>query len=69
MLNTDRYLNIELSYTLRKQFAKLRYSSHKLNIELGRHIGTSREDRLCYCCLQNRNSVCIEDEFHACFHV
>jgi len=37
---TERYLNIDLSYTLRKQFAKFKCSSHKLNIELGRHTET-----------------------------
>ena len=46
MLNPEKYLNIDLSYTLRKQFAKFRCSSFKLNVALGRHIGTNREDRL-----------------------
>ena len=67
MLNPEKYFNMDLSYTQRKQFAKLRCSSHKFNIELGRHIGTRREDRLCYFCLQNRNIICIEDKFHAFF--
>jgi len=46
MLNPEKYLNIDVSYTLRKQFAKFRCSSFKLNVALGRHIGTNREDRL-----------------------
>jgi len=31
--------------------------------------GASREDRLCYVCLQHRSIICIEYEFHAFFNV
>ena len=40
--------------------AKLRLSSHTLNIEIGRHNKIDRQDRKCIRC----NSNDIEDEFH-----
>ena len=41
--------------------AKLRLSSHKLNIEIGRHSKIDRQDRKCIRC--NLNDI--EDEFHS----
>ena len=40
--------------------AKLRLSSHKLNIEIGRHNSIDRQDKTCIRC--NLNDI--EDEFH-----
>ena len=40
--------------------AKLRFSSNKLNIEIGRHNKIDRQDRKCIRC--NLNDI--EDEFH-----
>ena len=44
----------------RSAIAKLRTSSHKLNIEAGRYKNIKLENRLCTCCTQNK----IEDEIH-----
>ena len=52
MFNPEKYLNIDLSYTLRKQFEKLR-CKHRVR----QAYRNSREDRLCYFCLQNRNII------------
>ena len=49
-----------LPYYQRKVIAKLRCSSHVLNIEKGRHKKTTSESRLCTLCNQNA----IEDENH-----
>ena len=43
--------------------AKLRFSSNKLNIEIGRHNKIDRQDRKCVRC--NLNDI--EDEFHFVF--
>ena len=40
--------------------AKLRLSSHKLNIKIGRHNKNDKQDRKCIIC--NLNDI--EDEFH-----
>lgn len=44
----------------RNAIAKLRLSSHQLNIETGRHRNIERLDRKCTLC--NRNEL--EDEYH-----
>ena len=43
----------------RKLLTKFRISAHNLNIEKGRYIGTTVEDRICNLCKNN-----IEDEVH-----
>lgn len=50
-LDNPKYRNI---------LAKLHLSSHKLNIEIGRHNNVPRQDRKCTLC--NLNDI--EDEFH-----
>ena len=55
----ENYL-ISCSFNVRKIFTKLRTSTHRLNIEVGRHNGVSRQNRLCHLC----NNSDIEDESH-----
>ena len=38
LLNVERYLSMDMQFYLRKAFARFRTSSHKLSIEIGRHI-------------------------------
>lgn len=40
--------------------SRFRLSSHKLEIETGRYIGTDRDNRLCKQC----NMQMVEDEYH-----
>ena len=54
------YLNQLHNVKYRHILAKLRLSSHKLNIEIGRHNKIDRQDRKCIRC--NLNDI--EDEFH-----
>ena len=67
MLNPERYVMINLPFNLKKSFARFRCSSHKLNIEVGRHRGIDREFRTCTFCLTNLNITCVEDEYHVFF--
>ena len=66
LLNVEKYLCIDISFYFRKSFARFRCSSHKLNIELGRHYGIERADRTCFYCLLNGNNQ-IFQEYHALF--
>ena len=54
------YIEIVKSYKLRNQIARIRLSSHSLNIEKGRHQNITRSERKCNVCPKND----IEDEFH-----
>ena len=54
------YLSVIENTKYRNILAKLRLSSHKLNIETGRHNKIARNDRKCTMC--NINDI--EDEFH-----
>jgi hypothetical protein len=51
------------NFELRRSFTKLRTSSHRLQIELGRYQGVSRHNRMCTKCSSN----VIEDELHFLF--
>ena len=57
------YLFVLNNKKLRNTIAKLRLSSHQLNIEIGRHRNIVRADRKCILC--NLNDV--EDEYHFIF--
>ena len=46
-LDVEKYLFIDLSYVCRKTLANFRCSSHKLQIEKGRHNDIDREYRFC----------------------
>ena len=56
-------LTINVPRRLRRYLAKFRTYCTDLEIEIGRHNGLNREDRLCKLC-GNRNSNFIEDEYH-----
>ena len=62
-LDVEKYLFIDLSFVCRKTLANFRCSSHKLQIEKGRHNDIDREYRFCPFCL-DRNVYTIEDIFH-----
>ena len=59
LLEPEKYLSTELPFCFRKALAKFRCSNHKFAIELGRHEGIIRENRIClYCQIQvNRNVI------------
>ena len=42
--------SIAIPFNFRKSLASFRCSSHKLNIEIGRHYGIDKEDRICLYC-------------------
>ena len=67
MLNPERYLSLNISYSLRRNLAKFRCSNHKFKIEVGRHLGIERERRICSFCYNNQNLSYVEDEYHAFF--
>jgi hypothetical protein len=58
--NQSSYLMLLENTKYRNILAKLRLSSHKLNIELGRYNNIPRNERKCILC--NLNDI--EDEFH-----
>ena len=64
LLNPEKYLSIAIPFNLRKSLACFRCSSHKLNIEIGRHYGIDKEDRICLYCFINEDNLIIEDEYH-----
>ena len=59
----EKYLTIVNNFELRRSFTKLRTSSHRLQIELGRYQGVPRHNRICTKCSSN----VIEDELHFLF--
>ena len=67
LLDPERYLFVDMSPHLRRYVARFRCSSHKLNIELGRHINVDRGNRVCTYCLCNEQICIIEDEYHVFF--
>ena len=67
MLHVERYLELDMLPIYKRALACFRCSSHKLNIEYGRHCKTNREERICVFYFPERNLAVIEDEFHAFF--
>ena len=67
LLNVERYLSIDMPFHLRKAFARFRTSSHKFSIGIGCHHNINRADRICTFCLNQSDTITIEDEFHAFF--
>ena len=55
----EKYLLL-LPFEQRRKLSKLRTSSHKLQVERGRYVGTPREQRICKKC----PSLEVEDEYH-----
>ena len=45
LLNPEKYLSIAIPFNL-KSLACFKCSSHRLNIEIGRHYGIYKEDRI-----------------------
>ena len=60
--NFESYLNIN-NFEHRRAIAKIRTSSHKLEVETGRWRGVSRDQRICKNCTLNK----VEDENHFLF--
>jgi hypothetical protein len=58
--NISDYLINMHNVKLRNTIAKMRLSSHQLNIETGRHSNIARQERKCRVC----NTNDIEDEYH-----
>ena len=56
----EKYLSVIQDVSIRKCFLSFRISSHKLEIERGRHKRLSVEKRVCIYC----NSTTVEDEKH-----
>lgn len=73
MLNVDcdvtqEYLHILDLKPYRSGLAKLRCSSHNLQIEKGRHSNLLLADRICELCHKTDNSTILEDEYHFVIH-
>ena len=66
MLEPEKYLNY-LSQTKKKAVADFRCSTHKLNIEIGRHYNIPFHQRICMYCKKERNVELVENEFHFLF--
>ena len=60
----ETYLDTVLKYKDRTNLTRLRISAHRLEIELGRRNGVSRQDRICKWCIRNSHTEEIEDESH-----
>ena len=67
MLDPERYVTLNIPFKLKRSMARFRCSSHKLNVEVGRHLGIDREYRTCTFCSNSSNEICIEDEYHVFF--
>ena len=63
-LTPEPYLYEIQDFWARKCLALIRCSSHPLNIEVGRHTGVLKEDRICKLCAKHDLGNIIEDEFH-----
>ena len=61
----EPYLDLIKSFQVRQSVARLRTSSHQLNIETGRYHNIPRQMRQCEFCLSQMQSTRpIEDEIH-----
>jgi len=68
LLNIEKYLTLDRNIKYKIALARFRLANHKLNIELGRHYGLSKDDRVCLYCQQNQINV-LDCEYHAFFNV
>ena len=66
LLNGESYLQLDISFDLRKILADFRCSGHNLMIEKGRHVNIDREFRFCPICVLTDIFV-VEDEYHFFF--
>ena len=62
-INVEEYVTINISRSQRSLLAQLRMGILPLNIETGRYLRKTLNERLCLLCNQNT----IEDEFHFLF--
>ena len=60
-------LTLDMTLKFRHNLARFRCSSHKLGIEIGRHSGIDRENRICLYCFNKYRLRIIEDEYHVFF--
>ena len=58
-IGRENYLIQIRNIKVRQKLTKLRLSNHKLRIEVGRHMGLQKEERVCEVCNED-----IEDEIH-----
>jgi hypothetical protein len=63
----ELYLSLHIPKRLRRDLARFRTNSHKLEIEIGRHNNVAPEDRLCKLCA-GVNISAVEDEVHVLFY-
>ena len=63
-ISVANYCSVNLKRSQRGLIAKLRLGIFRINIELGRYHGISRDERLCPICLSGE----IEDEIHILLH-
>lgn len=66
-LSLEPYLLLEIPRTFKRALCKFRLGNCSLEIELGRHAGLCKEDRLCILCGRYFNIIAIECEFHFLF--
>ena len=67
MLQPEKYLLLRLNKKYKTALTRFRCSNHSLQIEVGRHQGLSKEERLCIFCLETLGKCYVEDEFHMLF--
>ncbi len=60
----EPYLDHSRTFNERRSTARIRCSSHRLNIEVGRFSNTPRDKRTCDFCNSVSNPIAIEDENH-----
>ena len=58
---------LRLNKKYKTALTRFRCSNHSLQIEVGRHKGLSKEERLCTFCLETLGKFYAEDEFHMLF--
>jgi hypothetical protein len=63
----ELYLSLPIPKRLRLDLARFRTTSHKLEIEIGRHTNVAPENRLCKLCARVNISA-VEDEVHVLFY-
>ena len=67
LLETERYLSLDLLSKQRYSLWDFRCTSHTLHI-VGRHTGAETSQRICSHCLLYNNLRVVDCEYHAFFH-
>ena len=68
LLETERYLSLDLLSKQRYSLSKFRCASHILHVEVGRHTGVKNSQRICSHCRIFNNLRVVDCEYHAFFH-